>query len=480
MSRICLQRSTSAAAPERGSPPGPGVTRRGFRSLAEFASDTAGDVAMMFGIMAITMFMFIGAAVDLGRWLNARDQTLAAIDAAVLAGGRALQTNGGNMSAAIAVAQKYYDQNIKGRLPVNDDTVVFSVTQNGTAVTATGTANIATPFMSLAGIKTLPILNSAGTEQPTAVLAVGGNAELNLEITMMLDTSGSMGEYTSSGNAKYVDMRSAASDLVNIVVWQDQSKFTSRVGIVPFSGDVRVPSSMLSQVTNPSAANTITKTVSRNSYTYKKTACVAERTGTNKYTDVAPGSGNYVLNSYTSNGTCAQSQTSDELLPMTNDKTALTSKINGLVPRGTTAGHVGTAWAWYLLSPNWANVLPSTAAPSAYGAANTKKIAILMTDGEYNSEHDSSGIAVGSNGAGNSANGTDSSTQAVSVCTAMKAKGIEIYTVGFNVSDNSTAVSTLSSCATDATKFYDAADGEQLKQAFRDIALKISSLYLAK
>ena len=41
---------------------------------------------------------------------------------------------------------------------------------------------------------------------------------------------------------KLTDMKSAASDLVNIVVWADQSKYTSRIAIVPFAYDVRLPS----------------------------------------------------------------------------------------------------------------------------------------------------------------------------------------------------------------------------------------------
>ena len=31
-----------------------------------------------------------------------------------------------------------------------------------------------------------------------------------------------------------------------------------------------------------------------------------------------------------------------------------------------------------------------------------------------------------------------------------------------------------------STKYYNADDGDELKQAFRDIALKLSSLYLSK
>jgi hypothetical protein len=61
----------------------------------------------------------------------------------------------------------------------------------------------------------------------------------------------------------------------------------------------------------------------------------------------------------------------------------------------------------------------------------------------------------------------------------MKAKGIEVYTVGFQL-DNQTAIDTLSKCATDASHFYNSSTGDALKAAFRDIALKISTLYLSQ
>jgi hypothetical protein len=62
----------------------------------------------------------------------------------------------------------------------------------------------------------------------------------------------------------------------------------------------------------------------------------------------------------------------------------------------------------------------------------------------------------------------------------MKTKGVTVYTVGFALGGNQTAISTLNQCATDAGKFYNADDGEELKEAFRDIALKISKLYLTQ
>ena len=228
--------------------------------------------------------------------------------------------------------------------------------------------------------------------------------------------------------------------------------------------------------------------------TYYLSDCVVERTGSQKYTDAAPKSGQYVTAHYTQSyttsgwgwgatkeGVCTVPAGS-EVMPLSSDVDALKAKIDGLSAAGGTAGQLGTAWAWYTLSPNWSSLWPSSSTPAAYGTENLQKIAILMTDGEYNTQYDSNGISVNSGQyptCSSAANGC-STTQARALCTNMKAKGITVYTVGFQLGGNQTAIDTLNQCATDPTKFYNAADGEQLKQAFRDIALHLSSLYLSK
>jgi Flp pilus assembly protein TadG len=452
--------------------------------------------------MALVLFAMIGLAVDYGRFVNARSQTIAATDAAVLAGARALQTNGGDQAAAIKVAQAYYAQATKNRLSLSNDTINFAISDNATAMVTTGNATITTPFMGLAGTSSLPILRKDGSDYSKAVLAVGGNAELNLEIAMMLDISGSMCDRAPGTNdapcdsaSKLDDMKAAAKDLVDIVVWADQSKFSSRVAIVPFAGDVLPTASMFKFATNteatPKPASVVYSVTKRNKttkYTYPATTCVAERPD-KVYTDAAPSTGNYILREFTDNGNCVVSSKA-EILPMTNDKTKLKERISGLNAKGATAGHVGTAWTYYMLSPNWAGAVPAASKAVAYKTPNTKKIAILMTDGEYNSEHDSKGVQTGETGAGSSVNGTDSPSQAKSICEKMKNHDasksnhddddIEIYTVGFQIDGNQTAINTLKACATDDSHFYKSSTGEALKAAFRDIALKISTLYLSQ
>jgi hypothetical protein len=62
----------------------------------------------------------------------------------------------------------------------------------------------------------------------------------------------------------------------------------------------------------------------------------------------------------------------------------------------------------------------------------------------------------------------------------MKAAGITVYSVGFDLGGNETAIDTLRDCASSPEDFYNATTGDELRQAFRDIALKISTLRLVE
>jgi hypothetical protein len=231
---------------------------------------------------------------------------------------------------------------------------------------------------------------------------------------------------------------------------------------------------------------------------------VTERIGTNAYTDAAPvGTSTYVGKGYFGTNTstsCGVGNYTDaevnSIYPLTNDTALLKRRIGKLVTAGSTAGHLGTAWAWYLLSPKWNSVLqtafPSSSAAAPYsdltvlnakGQPKVRKIAILMTDGDYNINYCKGAEAKDSDQSPdincNSENGK-SLAQATALCTAMKAPvsggKIEVYTVGFEVS--SAAKTFLTNCATDAAHYYDATSEVALEAAFRDIALKISTLRL--
>ena len=71
----------------------------------------------------------------------------------------------------------------------------------------------------------------------------------------------------------------------------------------------------------------------------------------------------------------------------------------------------------------------------------------------------------------------DAATMAVDTCAAMKAQGVRVYAIGFQAP--SAALETLRSCASTDTSFFDAANGDQLRRAFRAIATELNNLRLS-
>ncbi|MBL8566111.1 MAG: VWA domain-containing protein [Hyphomicrobiaceae bacterium] len=451
------------------------VLRKRFFRLGR---NERGDVAIAFGLLSVIMMMFIGAAIDLSKWLSARTDTLNAVDAAVLAGARSLQTNSTDPAAAVAAATSFYEANTRGRLQVLDS-IKFVTARNDTSVKAEGTAEILTPFLGFAGVDKLPLIKLSEAEFAEAVVAVGGNSESSIELSLMLDITGSM------AGSKIVDLKAAAKDLIDIVVWEDQSKATSRVALVPFSESVRIDNSLKTALGITGNSSYLFRNRSGYNVTYLRDFnCVTERTGVDALLDSTPVSTSNPGKFYDSNGSCLPGAT---IVPLTSDKNHLKSQIDSYQANGVTAGHLGTAWAWYMLSPNWTSKLPTASHPEPYsklaetgpkGQPKLRKIAILMTDGEYNTQYCSTGVSYAAQNC-TLTNGT-SAQQALTLCTNMKAKGIDVYTVGFDVGDNSSVLNLLRNCASSPGKFYQADNGEQLKQAFRDIALKVSDLFLSK
>ena len=156
----------------------------------------------------------------------------------------------------------------------------------------------------------------------------------------------------------------------------------------------------------------------------------------------------------------------NRVVAMTDSKIDLRTAVNGLSTAGVTAGHLGAAWAWGLVSPEWSSIWGGTA-PAPYNDGRTEKYVILMTDGDYN--------IVG--GVRSNANEAISNQHAANTCTAIKDKGVIVFTIGFQVSN--AAKNRLRTCASGNNRFYDANNAQTLRDSFRAIAEEINSLRLS-
>lgn len=212
----------------------------------------------------------------------------------------------------------------------------------------------------------------------------------------------------------------------------------------------------------------------------KLVSCVTERTNlTNRYTSAAPNSTNGYVGAYNAGSSSKYNYSSDgkcyvagrelpAVIPLTNDRASLSSFFTNATIGGATPGHLGTAWARYLISPEWSDVWPAASAPASYTASNVIKAVILMTDGEYNIIHA----------------GESSVIQAKAQCDAMKAQGVQIYSVGFGFSTTSTAgdgsaegnaKAVLSYCATSSAHLFVPYDGTALRAAFSNIGTSLTT-----
>ncbi|MDP3803702.1 TadE/TadG family type IV pilus assembly protein [Brevundimonas sp.] len=213
--------------------------------------------------------------------------------------------------------------------------------------------------------------------------------------------------------------------------------------------------------------------------------CVSERAGSQAYTDAGPSASTWVGRNYpsTSGNPCP----SAVILPLSSSKPTLKSLISGLSVTGSTAGHIGMAWGWYSVSPNFNSLWPSSPA-GAYAPEDTLKAVIIMTDGEFNTPYNTGVIAqnagVGSGGTvdkinQNSTNG-DPFAQGEALCDAMKAAGVIVYTVGFQIAAGGDAADLLADCASSPEHAYLPSSGSDLSQAFAAIGRDISRLRISK
>jgi hypothetical protein len=138
-----------------------------------------------------------------------------------------------------------------------------------------------------------------------------------------------------------------------------------------------------------------------------------------------------------------------------------------------------------MLSPAWRSAIADAglgAGPANFDTRKVAKIAILMTDGQFNTAFAGGRGAPKSQDAGQMSRGN-----AESICANMKRDGIEIFTIGFDLNDpamtateRDQAKTLLKDCSTADTSslkhYYEAANGPELADAFGKITENIEKL----
>lgn len=449
-----------------------------FRKLSAHASrlhsDERGVVIILFAAALPVVLALFLMVVDHTRGMTARTNLQNSLDAATLYVAKSNLTDSAQIQS---LGLKILNANMQasGSGPVSS--AQFSLS---TDLRVSGTASVSMP-VTIASFVGRPAL-TIGTMSEVA------RSSNNVEVGIALDITGSM------NGTPLADMKSAAKELVDLIVKDVQTPHYSKVALVPYAAAVNVGSyanDVRGTLTNgqcdtPGCQQYRFYNADNDRITYSASNCVTERIGAAAYTDAAPSTarvGRHYIG--TPNGD-ANRCPGAAIIPMTTNRTTLKNSIDAYQAQGSTAGQIGLAWAWYMISPNFGSLWPAAESrPAAYGTRELVKVVILMTDGEFNTAYadgvlsKDSGFASDAYQINKNATNGSSMNQGLALCSAIKQKGIILYTVGFNL-DTTASRNLMQTCATSTSHAYLPSSGTALKDAFRAIAQDINSLRISR
>lgn len=432
--------------------------------LKRFARNIRGSIAMPASLAFLAVIVSAGAAVDYSRISHTKTIVADALDAALLAAAKDLSTGVTSIDDVEQEFSDFFFANVEIRSKQTDAFVVKNFVANPATgvVSAEVEADLQMAFMGIIGKDHVKIPLSSEVRYKID----------EIELVMMLDLTTSM-----DTGGKMASLKLAAQDAVNILLPEGGIPSTKiRIGMVPYSYSINA-GTYASVVNAGIGGNTDMGTYSL-PFHINKTNCVVERVGPYKATDA-----DYIASPIPTDVRAGCPNVA--IRPLTNDRTVLTNDINGFVADGSTAGHLGIAWTYYMLSENWQNVWPPAADPKNY-SSKVQKIALLMTDGEFNTFYNGTSDKPYSFDT-NNVRVTNSTGTAIELCTNMKAMkgtepGIIVYSIAFNAP--AYAQTTLKACATpdtpDIRYYFSANNQEELRAAFQEIASNIQKLRITR
>jgi Flp pilus assembly protein TadG len=439
-------------------------------------TDVRGNTAIIFALSIIPILSIVGVAIDTQMTVTQKNKVQAVVDSAVIFGSRSMQA-GASRTDVTKEVTSYVAALLKQQSNSLDCApVALEYADDAEDINASIFCSQPTTLSNLFGQSKMNFRVRAGS-----TYGIG-----KVEVAFVFDVSGSMGSKGKMG-----DLKAAALDAVKMLLpdTYDTSK-SDDVRLAMTSYDTMVNAgNYFKAVTNENPTRTYTVTYDTEEKVCTKTnkkgkckktkkvetteeasktitnTCVKERVGSDAFTDEDPGPGAWLEAAeaeYDEDDDKWSVETCNSIgpLPLTDNRSALNAYVNNLDDFGMTAGHMGMAWGWYLIAPEWDSVWPSASRPLPYDEPDAAKAIILMTDGEFNSYF--------SSGQGNSFD------QAKALCDAAKDKHIVIYTVAFQAPPQGKEI--LDYCASSADHAFSPEDGQQLKDAYSLIAQSISDL----
>ena len=460
------------------------------KPVCSFMQDECGGITIFVLVMFVLLLVAGGMAVDYQRHELARADLQNALDRGVLAATNSNQTYDGSGTlsvdeqAELLIAGYLASRNYKPT-GLNLSAIVTQVA-GGRAITASADEPVDTIFLRLMGINRLNV----------AVISGAIQAVPKLEITLVLDVSGSMGwDSTSAPGTKLAQLKIAAKEFLDTVLTADTAAQTL-ITIVPFSQQVALPRSM-ADLYNLDRHHDYSSCIDFHDIDFDTTAMpTSTRTpyGQGQHFRENVGSGNYGC-----------PKVNNAITPFSNDLNMLKNAIDALSPETWTATYMAMKWGAAMLDPSSRPVVDAMIAnnelsegfagwPHAWNDTSVRKITVLMSDGQNTKLHEivddryyeespaywnvtapSSGekIAI----IDNDVTG-EGDVLLKAICNQAKiGANSTVYTIGFELADQPKATAALADCASSLSTHY-LVEGVEISTAFKNIADEIVNLKL--
>jgi Flp pilus assembly protein TadG len=423
---------------------------------------------MMTALLFVPMALMAGGAIDLVEQERLRVALQNSLDRGVLAAASLGQTQ----DPTPLVKSFLIDAPQEIEVVVTEEKKT-----NFRKISATASFRFNTVFMRLANINSLPVSANATAQE----------SRQNIELSLVLDISGSMLD-----NGGMAQLRPAAKNFLATVLRDDSKDFTT-VNFIPFAGGVNIGDKVFDYLGGASYKRRHTKS-----------SCFELMSG-----DFAAGTPPWPSRDqyphftyYNYNVTGKQPwwcpTASASVAYLSNDLRDLQARVDALLPFDGTGTAYGMKWAELLLNPSMKPTIKAIAdkglanaispsfsnRPAAFNDASTLKFIVLMTDGQIGFQPRPKDITTNevtnkniSSDARTLYDQTTASGFYDKVCAYAKAQGVSVFTIAFKV--NVDVAKNIAKCATDASYAYKV-DGLDMAQAFQSIATTLQKIRITQ
>lgn len=464
----------------------------------KFRTEEDGNLSIA-ALFIIPMMLIVGGmAVDFMRFESERAIIQDTADRAALAAANLEFTNPGE---GVEKVRDFFEKaNLDQYL---DGDAIITETINNRTVEVNVHRPMNTFFLKLAGIDELD-----ASARSVATQGVG-----NVEISLVLDISGSMGNptYDASGNAtgqtKIEALRTAATTFIETAL-QDSNTDRVSISLVPYSQHVNAGPDLFDNM-NVNQVHNLSHCVEFDDADYS-VAGISANSAYEQGQHIDPWSRNSVVTT-----TTCPSQPFERITAISQDKDALLGQVAQMQPTTQTSIFLGMKWGLALLDPSARSLVSGNVDSvfanrpgdyvSAAAEAATTKVIVVMTDGQntpgyyvqdefYDEPSEvaqwaenpvqywfNNNVHSGYHSLWDfieTRNPTSKGDQLLAAsCDAAREKNVQVFAVAFEAPEAGERV--MSDCAT-TTNHYFNTNGDDLNAVFRAIAEQVTDLRLTQ